>query len=88
MSTFTTSNLCCVVQQAVFCSLPRVGKRPFFGAHPLQAMDTPRTTNASGAHRFCIVVTTTTTKYCIFFSWGHGDHHVSDVFSVLSFYCA
>lgn len=88
MSTFPTWSSCCVVQQFSVHSL-------FLVLTPLQAMDTPRTTNANRAHRFlyrgnnnnndnkyCFVL------FCFVFSWGHGDHHGSDVFSVLSFYCA
>lgn len=35
MSTFATSNSCCMVQQTVFCSLPCFGRRPCFGAHSI-----------------------------------------------------
>lgn len=85
MSTFATSNLCCVVQQTVFCSLPRVGKRPFFGAHSIAGNG--HTKNHQCKRSTSILYRGNNKKKILHFFFP-GDHHGSDVFSVLSFYCA
>lgn len=61
-----------------------LGIDAFLVLTPLQAMDTPQITNANGVDEFCIVIT----KNTAFFFRGHGDFHWSNVFTVLSFYCA
>lgn len=78
MSTFTSSNSCCVVQQAVFSSLP------FFWCSLHCRQWTHQEPPMQTEHiDFCIVVNKKNKNQTILFffpSWGHGDHHGSDVF--------